>query len=168
MFGRENFDNLRELFVHELKDLYDAESRFLENAGDMKDAATSQSVVEVLAKAAASTEGQKGKLEKVFNLLDTKCERETCPAMKGILDEASHMVKAKGDNATRDAAILASVNRIQHYEIAGYGTLLAFAKTLQLGNEIEDLLVHNLEAGYDVDHMVSLLAEQEVNATAAA
>jgi len=167
MFNRETFDSLHDLFVHELKDLYDAEQRVLDTLPAMKDAATSPDLVEVLEAARVASEAQKGQLEKVFASLSLEPQRESCPAMKGIVDEASHLMKAYGDDASRDAAIISSINRIQHYEIAGYGTLKAFANELGYADAAKTL-DRNLKAGYVIDRAATVLAKHRVNQNAAA
>lgn len=160
------FNSLQELMNHELKDLYDAEHRILETIPDMKASASSEKLKSLIDDLHRASEQQKQKIEQVFEKLGLTAEREACAAMKGIIKEAGHMIAAKGDDATGDAAIIGSINRIQHYEIAGFGTLKAFAE--QLGkDDVAGLLGECLDTGYVLDDAASVLAESQVNVAAA-
>ena len=160
------FESLYDLFLHELKDLYDAEHQLLDRISDIRDAVSSPTLQSLVEEIRLASERQKGQLESVFRTLDVEPDRETCPAMKGILNEAGEMLKAKGDPATGDAAVIASINRIQHYEIAGFGTLRAFAKRLGY-TQIAERLGECLDTGYFIDQAATALAELEINVESA-
>mgnify|MGYP000123371192 CR=1 FL=1 len=160
------FESLYDLFVHELKDLYDAEHQLLEQIPQIKDAVSSGTLRTLVEEMRLATERQKGLIEDIFRTLDVTAQRTTCPAMKGILNEAGEMLKAKGDPATGDAAVIASINRVQHYEIAGFGTLRAFAERLGY-SEIAGTLGRCLDVGYFIDQAATALAEYDINAESA-
>jgi ferritin-like metal-binding protein YciE len=113
------------------------------------------------------TEGQVQRLEQVFAQCDTKPVGKTCPAIKGILEEGEEDIKGAGDADVLDAGMIADAQAVEHYEIARYGTLIAWAK--QLGkNDAAALLRQTLEQEYNADQTLTKLAESSLNRQAAA
>ena len=159
------FNSLDELFVHELKDLYDAEHRLMEALPQMAEAASSSDLRQAFTTHLQETQGHIRQLEQVFRKLGTEPERQACKAMKGIIDEGSDMLSAKGDDKVRDAALIASAQRAEHYEIAGYGTVRTFAQ--QLGHQsLVPILQQILDEEGATDKKLSMIAEGHVNAEA--
>jgi ferritin-like metal-binding protein YciE len=106
------------------------------------------------------------RLEQIFQRLGQTPESETCQAMKGLISEGEEMIKAKGDTAVKDAALIAAAQRVEHYEMAGYGTARTFA--LRLGHQqAAELLQSTLEEEGAADKLLTQIAEQQVNTRAA-
>ena len=105
------------------------------------------------------------RLEQVFEICDQKPAGKTCRAMQGIIEEAKEMMEQEGDPAVMDAALISSAQRVEHYEIASYGTLVTWAR--QMGHsEAEQLLQQTLDEEKAADRKLTELAESEVNVTA--
>jgi ferritin-like metal-binding protein YciE len=166
LLGSHQFDDLNDLFVHQLEDLYDAEKRITEALPKMAEAAHDPQLKQAFVMHLQETEGQIARLETIFNKIGKEPKRETCPAMKGLIAEGSEMISAKGDPDVRDAALIASAQRVEHYEMAGYGTLRTFARQLGL-NDVAELLQQTLDEEGNTDHKLTALAESRVNQHAA-
>jgi ferritin-like metal-binding protein YciE len=112
------------------------------------------------------TKGQVNRLEQVFRLLDKSAQRHSCEAMKGLVKEGEEMIKAKGDPTIKDAALIAAAQRVEHYEIAGYGTARNFAR--RCGRpDVAELLQQTLQEEGDADKKLTQIAESSINAAAA-
>jgi len=160
------FNNLNDLFVHELKDLYDAEHRLTEALPKMADAATSPDLKQAFQMHLRQTRDQIRRLEEVFRGINCDPERSACKAMVGIIDEGSDMVSAKGNDKVRDAGLISAAQRAEHYEIAGYGTACSFAQ--QLGrDDLAQILQRSLQEESETDKKLTQLAESHVNWEAA-
>jgi ferritin-like metal-binding protein YciE len=162
LFSTNEFHNLEDLFCHEIEDLYDAEKRLIDALPKMADAARSPQLKNAFREHLAQTRQHVQRLEAVFKQLGKKPERETCAAMKGLISEGEDMINAKGDDAVRDAALIAAAQRVEHYEIAGYGTARSFAE--QLGrSDAARLLQETLEEEKETDSKLTQIAEQNIN-----
>lgn len=166
LFTSQKFENLDDLFHEQLKDLYDAESRISEALPKMAEAAGSQQLASAFREHRQETEGQIARLDKIFKLLGQKPQRETCEAIKGLIAEGEEVVKAKGDSRVKDAGLIASAQRVEHYEMAGYGTARNFAERLG-HNEAADLLQQTLDEEKATDGKLSQLATEVINPQAA-
>ena len=156
------FNDLNDLFVHELKDLYDAEYRITEALPKMAAAASSPELKRAFETHLMETQNHITRLEQVFRQIGCDADRETCPAMQGIIKEGSEMISANGDPDTRDAALIASAQRVEHYEMAGYGTLRTFAMELNKP-AIAQLLQQTLDEEGKTDKLLTQIAESRVN-----
>ena len=166
LFTSQKFHTLDDLFVEQLQDLYDAEKRLEDNLPKMAEAAHDAQLKECLNEHLAQTQTQASRLESIFDELGKPKERETCEAMKGLLKEGHQMVKAEGDPDVKDAAIIASAQRIEHYEIAGYGTARNFAQ--RLGHSgIAEKLQATLDEEKQQDARLNELATANINPRAA-
>ena len=116
------FNSLEELFVEQLEDLYDAEKRLTEALPKMADAATAKELKQAFQNHLRETQQQVTRLETIFRQLGKEPEGKTCEAMKGLVSEGDEMIKAKGDPSVKDAALIAAAQRVEHYEMASYGT----------------------------------------------
>lgn len=154
--------SLNELFVEELKDLYDAEHQLTKALPKMAEAATNSQLKTAFTSHLRETEGHIERLEQVFNLVGEKPSRKTCKAMKGLVEEGSEVIEEKADPEVKDAALIASAQRVEHYEIAGYGTLRTFAMTLGM-DEAATLLQQNLDEEGNADKKLTQIAESRVN-----
>jgi ferritin-like metal-binding protein YciE len=166
LFGSQTFNSLEDLFVNQLEDLYDAEKRITKALPKMVDAASSPNLKQALQKHLTETQQQVDRLERVFKQINRTPERETCEAMKGLLSEGEEMVSAEGASDVKDAAIIAAAQRVEHYEISGYGTARTFAQ--RLGYADAALLLQNtLQEEVAADKKLTEIAESSVNVRAA-
>ncbi|HEX9670820.1 MAG TPA: ferritin-like domain-containing protein [Thermoanaerobaculia bacterium] len=157
--------SLRELFLHELQDIYDAEKQVLNALPKMAEAATAPDLKNAFAQHLKQTEGQVARLERAFERLSEKAKGKTCEGMKGLIKEGNETVKLRGDDATRDAALIAAAQKVEHYEIATYGTLCTWAEMLG-EREALTLLKQNLSEEKLTDEKLTKLAESHVNVEA--
>jgi ferritin-like metal-binding protein YciE len=165
LFMSEEFNSLGELFEHEIQDLYDAEHRLTEALPKMAEKASCADLQKAFKSHLRETEQQVRRLEKVFEHLGKEPKRVTCDAMVGLIKEGQSVLDAKGDKDVLDAALIAAAQRVEHYEISGYGTARAFAQ--RLGNtEIADLLQETLDEEKSADEKLNEIAETTVNAAA--
>jgi ferritin-like metal-binding protein YciE len=166
LLGNHEFNNLNDLLVNQLEDIYDAENRLIEALPKMAEASHAAELRSVFLTHLQETRGHKQRLEMIFSRLGLKPERETCPAMKGLIKEGSEMIDAKGDPTVRDAALIAAAQRVEHYEMAAYGTLRTLAQ--QLGHaDMVRTLQQTLDEEGAADKKLTGLAEGGINATAA-
>jgi ferritin-like metal-binding protein YciE len=163
---RTEFNSLEDLFVEQLKDLYDAEQRLVEALPKMANAANSSSLRQAFTAHLEETRNHVTRLEQVFNSIGVEAERQTCQAMKGLVSEGSDMIDSKGSNpAVRDAGLIAAAQRVEHYEMAGYGTARTFAEQLGMA-QAADLLQSTLDEEEAADEKLTQLATQKINAQA--
>src|ERR1043165_9960977 len=162
IFTNEVFNSLDELFLHELKDLYDAEFRITEALPKMAEKAHNPSLKQAFENHLHQTEKHIERLESIFEHRGIQAEREKCDAMVGLVKEGSAVLSAEGDHDVLDAALIASAQRVEHYEMAGYGTARAFAH--QLGDEYSsELLEQTLDEEKQTDQHLTEIAEGSVN-----
>jgi ferritin-like metal-binding protein YciE len=157
---------LREFFIDSLKDIYWAENALVSALPKMIANATSANLAGTIKDHLAITENQVVRLEKVFELLGEKAEGKKCEAMAGLLKEGVSILEETAPGAVRDAGIIAASQKIEHYEIATYGTLCAFAKTLG-ENDAAKLLTQTLAEEKEADCMLNDVALNAVNVVAA-
>jgi ferritin-like metal-binding protein YciE len=158
-------DTLKDLLIDELKDLNDAEHQITKALPKMAKAATNPQLQTAFTSHLAETEGHIRRLEQVFKLLGLTASRKTCKAMKGLLEEGDEVLEEKADPDVKDAALIASAQRVEHYEMAGYGTVRTFAKMLGL-NDIAQLLQETLNEEGAADKKLTQIAERQVNVQA--
>jgi ferritin-like metal-binding protein YciE len=160
-------DTLPTLLVEQLKDIYDAENRLTKAIPKLAKKSTNDELRSALESHLAETEEHVARLEQVFELLGEKAKAKPCPGMRGLIEEGDEHVKEDyEDDGLRDAVIIGSAQRVEHYEIAAYGTLIAHAKLLGL-QEIVDILVPTLEEEKAADEKLTEIAESVVNLDAA-
>ena len=165
LFTALEFRSLDDLFRNQIEDLYDAENRIVRVLPKMAEAAHTLELKRAFEDHLEQTRGHVERLETIFRELDQTPERETCEAMKGLLREGEQMLEAKGDMIVRDAALIAAAQRVEHYEIAGYGTARSLA--MHLGHMgAARLLQATLEEEEAADKKLTMIAETEVNARA--
>jgi ferritin-like metal-binding protein YciE len=156
------FNNLNDLLVAQLKDLYDAEQQLTKALPKMAQAATSQQLGSAFNEHLQQTKEHIRRLEQVFQELNCKPKRETCQAMAGLIKEGQEMISAKGDKNIRDAGLIAAGQRVEHYEMAGYGAVRTFAQRLGLTN-IAKTLQQTLDEEGETNKKLTSIAENEVN-----
>lgn len=148
---------LLELVCEQTRDLYDAALRFDDELGELRDAAVSQPLREILEEASAEYREAAEDLAKICTLLGVTSNGVICEAMKGLVRECKDSSSDWEDSATRDAAIIANAQRVAHYGIAGYGTGLAYSRCLKLG-DAEKLFRKLLQRSVALDARLSKLA----------
>ncbi len=156
---------LHDAFVDELRDTYDAEKQILKALPKMRKAATSPELASAFEAHLEETRGQVQRLEEVFAGLDEKVRGKHCEGVAGIIKEGKSVMEEDFDDTTMDACLIASAQRVEHYEMAGYGTVLAYAKRLG-HDDVAALLEQTLDEEKATDAKLSQLAESSINAQA--
>ena len=151
-------ENLKELFVEELKDIYDAEKQLVKALPKMAKAAESEELRASFEEHLEITRMQVGRLEEVFKILGMAARGKTCEGMKGLIEEGQEAMEEL-EGSTLDAALIASAQKVEHYEIATYGTLATFAEVLEM-EEAKDLLGQTLEEEKEADEKLTGIAGQ--------
>jgi|KBSSwiStaDraftv2_1062776.scaffolds.fasta_scaffold14158_6 ferritin-like metal-binding protein YciE len=154
---------LDKFFLDAVKDIYWAEKHLTKALPKMQKAATSEELQQAIEDHLAQTEQHVGRLEQVFELLEEKPQAKKCEAMDGITKEGESVIEETDEgSATRDVGIIGSAQKVEHYEIATYGTLVQLAKTM--GNEeVADILAQTLEEEKQADKLLSQIAENNIN-----
>ena len=158
--------DLRELFIDSLKDIYWAENALVGALPKMSANATAASLSGVILEHVLVTENHVARLDKVFDLLGEKAEGKKCEAMAGLLKEGDSILLETTPGSVRDAGIISASQKIEHYEIATYGTLVAFAKALG-ENDAAKLLAQTLAEEKEADCLLNDVALNTVNIVAA-
>ena len=158
--------DLKALFLHQLKDTYFAENAILKALPQMAEAAESEELRGAFAVHLKETEGQVRRLEQIFEMVGAKPEGIPCKAIQGIIEEGQEILQEFEDGEALDAGLIAAAQAVEHYEIARYGTLLAWAKQLGL-SEAEGLIEETLVEEENTDQVLSELAEDAINPAAA-
>src|SRR6266705_5189279 len=155
-------DSLQKLFVEQLRDGYNAENQLLKAMPKMAKNASSDELRQAFEDHLEATKEHVERLEQVFKDLDEKPKGKTCQGMKGLVEEGSEMVEQNGEESVLDAGIIAGAQKIEHYEIATYGTLRTWANLLGQDDTAE-LLQQTLDEEGDTDKRLNELAEDIVN-----
>jgi len=151
-------ESLHDLFVDELKDLYSAENQLLKALPKMAKAASSSELQAAFEDHLEVTQGQVRRLEKVFKKLGVSPKGKKCKAMEGLIEEGKELLEEDAEPAVLDAALIAAAQKVEHYEIAGYGTVRTFARLL--GHEdAAELLQQTLDEEGDADKKLTELSE---------
>jgi len=158
-------ENLKDLLVHELKDLYSAETQILEALPKMAEAAHSQELKKAFNDHLEETKGQKKRLEEIFKHFDYKPGGQKCDAAEGLIEEGEEIIEELDKGELRDAALIGAAQRVEHYEMAGYGTARTFAEVLGL-SEVQRLLQETLDQEGEANKLLTELS-QKLNRQAA-
>jgi len=153
---------LQDLYVEELRDLYSAENQILKALPKMAKAASSAELKAAFTEHLEQTKGQVERLEQIFAELDEKPTGKKCKAMEGIVEEGSDMIAEDAEPFVKDAGLIAAAQRVEHYEMAGYGTVRAFALHLKM-NKAAKLLEQTLAEEEETDKKLTELAEGIIN-----
>ncbi len=157
--------NLEELFEHQLKDLYSAEEQLIDALPKMVKASHDSELKKAFESHLEETKNHKKRLEEICEELSIKPTGEKCKAMQGLVKEAESMIDEKADPEVKDAGLIAEAQRVEHYEISGYGTATRFAK--ELGHDsIAKKLQKTLDEEYNADQKLDNLAERRLNVKA--
>jgi ferritin-like metal-binding protein YciE len=158
-------DSLDILLEEELKDIYSAEKQLLKALPKMAKKASSDELRAAFEEHLTVTEGQVNRLEEVFETLGKTAKAKTCKAMQGLIEEAIELMEEDADDAVLDAGLIASAQKVEHYEIASYGTVRTWAKLCGEENAAE-LLQETLDEETEADQNLTQLAENLVNPAA--
>ena len=158
-------DSLRDLMVEELRDLYSAETQLLDALPKMAEAASSNQLKSAFSDHLEETRQHVSRLERIFQQIGEKSSGETCEAMKGLIKEGEILVKAQGEPDVRDAGLIGAAQRVEHYEIAGYGTARSLARRLG-ESQIAETLQQTLNEEAEADKKLTSIAESQVNVAA--
>ena len=158
----ERFNSLDDVFHHELKDLYDAEQRILKALPQMAEKAHNPSLKRAFEKHLRQTEKHVERLESVFEHRGLQPEAVKCHGIVGIISEGSDILSADGDCDAIDAALIGAAQKVEHYEMASYGTLRTFAEHLG-DNYSTELLQQTLDEEKETDYKLTEIAEAKVN-----
>jgi ferritin-like metal-binding protein YciE len=162
-----DIQSLDDLFLHTLQDIYYAENQITKALPKMIKKATSPQLKQGFETHLRETENQIGRLDQVFKMLGKSPKGVDCPAIDGIIKEANEVAGDIGDKQVLDAALIASAQAVEHYEMTRYGTLIAWAKQLGQNAAAVNLLTQNLQEEEATDKKLTKLADGGVNARAA-
>ncbi len=160
-------ESLKDLYVEQLRDLYSAETQLVDALPKMAEAAHHPELKQAFQEHLVQTRQHVERLERVFNDLSVRPGGETCEGMEGLLKEGKEMMKMKGAPEVIDAGLIAAAQRVEHYEIAGYGTVRTYAELLGF-NEAMRLLERTLKEEEAADEKLTQMAESQINAEALA
>lgn len=155
-------DNLQELFVEQLKDVYSAEKQLTKALPKLAKASHSEELKEAFTNHLEETKEHVVRLETIFKELGEKPGGKTCAAMEGLVKEGQELLEEDAVPEVLDAGLIAAAQRVEHYEIAAYGTLRSFARTLGCKNIVK-ILEKTLSEEEKADKLLSTIAESEVN-----
>jgi ferritin-like metal-binding protein YciE len=161
-----NVESLEQLLQEELKDMYDAEKQLTKALPKLAKKATNAELKSAFEEHLQQTEGHVERLEQVFEQLELPARGKKCEGMKHLISEGEEMMRDAEDDDTRDALMIAAAQKVEHYEIAAYGTMRTWANLLGK-SEVASLLEETLEEEKETDQRLTSLAENQVNLAAA-
>jgi ferritin-like metal-binding protein YciE len=157
--------SLRDLFIHQLRDLFSAEKQLVKALPKFAKAATNEELKETFEEHLRKTEEHVERLEQIFEALEISSRGDRCAAMEGLIAEAQSLMKEEMPPAVLDAALVACAQRVEHYEIAAYGSARTFAEVLDI-DEATDVLEETLEDEKEADIKLTELADEVINVEA--
>lgn len=160
-----SLDSLSDLFLDELRDILSAEKQLVKALPRMAKAASSPELKSGFQKHLSETEGHVERLKQIFESIGETARAKTCKAMEGLIEEGADIIKEDAQPEVKDAALIAAAQKVEHYEIATYGTLITWAKLLGQ-QQTADILAMTLEEEKATDLTLSELAETDVNEAA--
>jgi ferritin-like metal-binding protein YciE len=155
-------NTLKQLYIEELRDLYSAENQLLKALPKMAKGASSEELKLAFENHLDQTKVHVERLEEIFERLNETPKGKTCQAMKGLVEEGSEILGEDGEESVRDAGIIAAAQKVEHYEIASYGTVRTFAQLLG-EDEAAELLQETLDEEGEADKLLTQLAQEIVN-----
>ena len=154
--------NMQDLLIEELRDIYHAEKQLTRALPKMARAASNEQLKQAFTRHLEETQGQIERLEQVFEKLDTRTRGKHCHAMEGLIEEAKEIMEMGLAPELQDVALIAAAQKVEHYEIAGYGTLHALAQVAGL-DEVAQLLEQTLNEEKKTDELLNKIATSDVN-----
>ena len=155
-------ESLKDLYLEQLRDLYSAETQLLDALPKIADAASAPDLKKAFSDHLRQTQEHVRRLERIFSTLGERPSGHTCEGMKGLIREGEHMLQMEGEPAVLDAGLIAAAQRVEHYEIAGYGTVRTYAELLGHDDQVA-LLERTLDEEEQADELLTRLAETHVN-----
>jgi ferritin-like metal-binding protein YciE len=155
-------ESLKDLYMEQLKDLYSAETQLVDALPKMADACNSPELKNAFREHLNQTKQHVDRLEQIFKKLGESPKGETCEGMKGLLKEGEAMMKMKGEPEVIDAGLIAAAQRVEHYEIAGYGTVRTYAELIGEADAVR-LLERTLQEEEEADEKLTEIAESHIN-----
>ena len=162
-----DLNTMDDLFVHALRDIYYAENRFVEALPDMIERASNPQLKQAFRSHLGDTETQILRLQEVFRMYGAEVKGVDCPAFDGLIEEADDVADEVDDRKVLDAALIAAAQAVEHYQIARYGSLIAWAKELGR-NDCANVLEKNLTEAKVADRKLTAMGESGINTAAAA
>lgn len=162
---KEKISSLHTLFLHELKHLYSGEEQLIEALPKMAKAASNDALTKAFQDHLEETKKQKERLDKAGSILGEDLSGKKCKGMEGLITEGEGLMEAEADNDVKDAGLIAAAQKVEHYEMAGYGTALHYAD-LMGHDKVADLLNETLEEEKKADSKLNRIALRTVNAKA--
>ena len=160
---KEHQSLLRKFFIEELQDIYWAEKHLVKELPKLQKAATTDELADAIGDHQAATEEHVSRLEDVFKMMGETPKAKKCEAMEGLVKEAQNIIEETDEEtATRDVALIMAAQKVEHYEIATYGSLVQLAKTIGL-NDVADVLAETLREEKEADELLTSIAENSVN-----
>ncbi|MBA2368259.1 MAG: ferritin-like domain-containing protein [Candidatus Protochlamydia sp.] len=153
---------LYSIFIDELEDMLSCENQIIEALQKMIKLASSEDLIKAFSDHLEETEIQVKRLENIFSLLELPPKEKKCKGMEGILKEGDEMFKGKTKDSLLDAILISAAQKVEHYEIASYGTLRSFASQLDLDKEIVDLIQENLKEEGAADKKLTKIADGSI------
>ena len=160
-------ETLQDLYVEELRDLYSAENQILKALPKMIKSASSRELQRAFTQHQKVTERQVQRLERIFKDLGVSPRGKKCHGMEGLIKEAQELIKEKPDEDVLDAGLISAAQHVEHYEMAGYGTVRTYAQTLGQDRHAE-LLQQTLDEEGEADKLLTQIAESSINVEAMA
>ena len=157
-----SLDTLEKLYISELRDLYSAETQLVKTLPNMAKGASSPELKDAFEQHLEQTKGHVERLEQLFQQFDESPKGKTCRAMKGLIEEGSEILKEEGEESVLDAGLIVAAQKVEHYEIASYGSVRTFANLLG-ENEAAKLLQSTLDEESETNEILNQLAENIVN-----
>lgn len=157
-----SLESMQDLFVDELRDLYHAENQLIKALPKMAKAASAPELKTAFEEHLEVTKEQIVRLDEIFDELDLSPKGKVCKAMQGLIEEGKEIIDGDGEPAVKDAALIAAAQRVEHYEMAGYGCVRTFARVLGF-SKAEKLLQTTLDEEGEADHTLTDLAESVIN-----
>ena len=157
-----SLDTLEKLYISELRDLYSAENQLLKALPKMAKGASSPELKDAFEKHLEQTRAHVERLEQLFEQLDESPKGKTCKAMKGLIEEGSEILDEEGEESVLDAGIIVAAQKVEHYEIASYGSVRTFANLLGQ-DEAAKVLQSTLDEESEANELLNQLAESVVN-----
>jgi ferritin-like metal-binding protein YciE len=159
----DNQSLLKKFFIEELQDIYWAEKHLVKELPKLQKAATSEELADAIGDHQAATEEHVSRLEEVFKMMGATAKAKKCEAMEGLVKEAQQVIEdTEEESATRDVALIMAAQKVEHYEIATYGSLVQLAKTIGMAN-IAEILAETLMEEKETDELLTSIAESGIN-----
>jgi ferritin-like metal-binding protein YciE len=158
---------MQDLFIEQLKDLYSAEKQLVQALPKMAKAATTPELAQAITDHLSQTQNHVSRLEQCFEHLNASTRGKRCKGMEGLIEEGKETIEEDGEGVVKDAGLIAAAQRVEHYEISGYGTARTMANLLGL-DDVADLLEETLGEEEEADKLLSQIAMDQVNPQAIA